>query len=123
MIPILTRLFPIRIVESRKRGFSKSLKMRFLEPPLSFWSLLRSLCEIEKKATSEPDSKAEHPKSRMIMANEIHVAIPRGSEVPVRNRKLLNKPEGYGSVSNLEFFGLTKGPAIKAGQIEKVLKG
>ena len=63
-IPILTKLFAINIVAKRCLGFLLSLRTFLLFLCSSFSKFSKSLGDKEKKATSDPEIKAEqHNKS------------------------------------------------------------
>ena len=55
MTPTLTKLFVIKIVANRSRGFSSNCKMVFDDFESSFCRALDSLGPSEKKAASEAD--------------------------------------------------------------------
>lgn len=97
-IPILIKLLLINMVASNFLGLSFKTRMRWLLPELSCCSFSKSFGVNEKKATSEPETRAEH-------SNKSRIAnIPRktsdGGIANSRDKLSESKTSLPGSVSN-----------------------
>lgn len=76
-----TKLFTTKIVPSRYSGFANKLIILFEEGVFFDFKFLRSEGEREKKATSDPEIKAEH--SKRTSNNIIHIMITRSGACTV----------------------------------------
>jgi len=76
-IPILMRLFAIKIVASNFAGFSSNFSITEEDFSVSFFNCSKCEEESEKKAISLPDIRAEHNNKNMSMMMDTTVpAIP-----------------------------------------------
>jgi len=75
-IATLIKLLAIKMVANSFLGFKSRCRILLLLADSSFFRLFLSAAEIEKKATSEPDIRAE----RIIKNNIIPNPIPNGIE-------------------------------------------
>ena len=100
-IAILIKLLAIKIVANRFLGLFRSFKTRLLETSSSLLKLSKSFGDKEKKATSEPETKAEPISSKI----KLRHAKPMAQGLSCKKKKLLiYKYRLEGSGSKIDVF-------------------